>query len=184
MKIVFSVILLMLINHHNASAQLAKGTWLLGGNCSYSATKFNLPGGGLSSTNGALSINPNIGYFLLDKFVLGLKPGYERISVGDVIKQVNNTYKTGSFARYFFLPIEKQTNVFGEASYQYGYSKARNGGSTNINILSGNVGMAAFLNTSVALELSLGYSYYVYDNDPALRSVVAGIGLQFYLDNL
>ena len=56
--------------------QLNKKTWLVGGSGNFSTVKRTYEGASFSSESDDLNLNisPNIGYFIKDKFVIGLKP--------------------------------------------------------------------------------------------------------------
>lgn len=183
MKIISSILILFILTHYTANAQLTKGTWLLGGNGSYRSSKYNVPGG-QDSKQTLIGINGNIGYFVRDKFAIGLKPGYERYDAVDFSRYISNEYKIGPFVRLYFLPNERQVNLFAELSHQFGYRSVKGGGSFNNNNFSGLAGVAAFLNTTIALEFTLGYSYYLYNNNTGdVKSIIAGVGFQFHLEN-
>jgi len=164
-------------------SQLNKNTWLIGGNGSYRSSKYEAPSGTFSRQV-LVQLSGNIGYFLIDKFAIGIKPGYGRTEVKDYVdKLINNSYQLGPFVRYYFLQKDKPVNIFSELSYQYGITKTNQGISQNSKNFSGNGGCAVFFNSSVALEFTLGYSSYLYNNNIGkVKSVLAGIGFQFHLE--
>ncbi len=171
----------LLLSAFNSTAQLDKKTWLVGGNASFRSSKYN-EAGGLNSKQTLVNLNGNTGYFILDKLPIGVKPGYSRTVVNDFQKDVTNIYIIGPFVRYYFLQKENSLNVFSELSYQYGITKTNQGVKQNSNNFSGTGGCAVFFNNSVALEFTLGYSTFLYnDNKGKVNSVIAGIGFQFHL---
>ncbi len=179
-------ILLFLITsafYNNADCQITKDNWMIGGAASFRSSKYN--GASTKETNSQLS--GDVGYFIVDKLAIGLKLGYEETGTKGNSNPINdmnvNTYNIGPFVRYYFLPAEKYVNIFSELSYQYGLMKTSQGVSQNSNNYSGVLGCAAFFNSSVALEFTLGYSYYLYNNNTGkVNNVIAGIGFHFHLE--
>ncbi len=171
--------------YNHADCQITKGNWMIGGAASFKSSKYDF--GGVSSKQTLVQLSGDVGYFIIDKFAIGLKLGYERTGINGSSNPLNNvnanTYNIGPFARYYFLPAEKYVNIFSELSYQYGLMKTSQGASQNSNNFSGLVGCAAFFNSSVALEFTLGYSSYLYNNNAGkVNNVIAGIGFHFHLE--
>jgi len=145
-----------------SSAQLTKNNWLVGGTGNFLASKHSYSSPTYSSSSDRLEINlsADIGYFIIDKFAFGLKPGYSKYK-----DQVNgpgggysnqNTINIGPFARYYFLKADKDFNILTDVSYQHGFywftpTKG------NINIFSVSAGPVVYFNSSVGLEFLLGY---------------------------
>lgn len=166
--------------YNHADCQITKGNWMIGGAASFMASKYDL--GGVSSKQTVAQLSGDVGYFIVDKLAAGLKPGYGRSETNSP-HNVVNTYAIGPFVRYYFLPTERHVNIFSELSYQYGLKKTNQGISQNSNNLSGVLGCAAFFNSSVALEFTVGYSSYLYNNNAGkVNSVIAGIGFHFHLE--
>lgn len=161
-------------------SQITRDNWLLGGAASFRASKYAL--GGVSSKQNIVNLSGDVGYFIIDKFAVGLKPGYSRTETNSP-HNISNTYEIGPFVRYYFLPVERYVNIFSDLSYQYGFLKTNQGVKQNSNNFSGLLGCAAFFNRSVALEFTVGYSSYLYNNNAGkVNSVIAGIGFHFYLE--
>jgi hypothetical protein len=127
-----------------ADSQITKRNWMIGGSGSFRSSKYE-------TTNSVyqkqilLNLSGNVGYFIIDKLPVGLKPVYERIEAKGFDRTVVNVYALGPYARYYFLPSDKYVNIFSELSYQYGITKTNQGSTTNSNNLSGLIGCAAFL---------------------------------------
>ncbi|MGE5107959.1 MAG: outer membrane beta-barrel protein, partial [Sphingobacteriales bacterium] len=161
--------------------QINKNNWMIGGAASLRASNYDL-GGGFSSKQTIVQLSGDVGYFIIDKLAIGLKPGYSRTETNNP-HIIANAYEIGPFVRYYFLPKEKYVNIFSELSYQYGIMKTNQGVSQNSNNFSGLIGCAAFFNSSVALEFTLGYSSYLYNNNSGkVNSVIAGVGFHFHLE--
>lgn len=148
----------------NASAQLDKGVWLVGGTGSLLASKVEYTIPAMSYVYNAdrlnISVSPNIGYFIVDKFALGLKTNYTKSKeqgngLGGGYSN-ENRFSLGPFARYYFLNKDKQYNILSELSYQYGFYwfKPNKGNSNTFNIAAGS---AVYFNSSVGLEFLVGY---------------------------
>jgi hypothetical protein len=185
MKKTILLILISFTFYNNADSQITKGNWMIGGAASFKSSKYDYGGVSLKQTIAQLS--GDVGYFVIDKLAIGLKPGYEKTGTkgnSNPLNDVNvNSYNIGPFARYYFLPVEKYVNIFSELSYQYGLMKTSQEVSQNSNNFSGVLGCAAFFNSSVALEFTLGYSHYLYNNNAGkVNSVIAGIGFHFHLE--
>ena len=154
---------------------------MIGGSASYKSSKYE-GSGSINSKQTLLQLSGDVGYFVIDKFATGLKPEYDRTETNNP-HNIINTYGIGPFVRYYFLPAERYVNIFSELSYQYGLMKTNQGVSQNSNNFSGLLGCAAFFNSSVALEFTVGYSSYLYNNNAGkVNSIVAGIGFHFHLE--
>lgn len=183
-RIYLIVIIVFAANY--ANCQLTKGNWMIGGGASFRSSKYETNTSAYSKQT-LVNLSGDVGYFIIDKLAIGLKPGYERTGTkgnSNPLNDINvNTYNIGPFARYYFLDAEKYVNIFSEVSYQYGIMKTSQGVSQNSNNFSGVLGCAAFFNSSVALEFTLGYSSYLYNNNSGkVKSIIAGIGFQFHLE--
>ena len=99
-------------------SQITKDNWLLGGSGTFSHDKTTFSTGESVSTQ--LSINPRIGYFVADRFAVGLYGNYERGSTkSNNIKPNYTNYGVGPFIRYYFLPLENRTNLLLETNGAY-----------------------------------------------------------------
>jgi hypothetical protein len=147
-----------------AFGQLTKGHWLVGGNGRFYSYKNEIVSS-VSTTNGKytqIDVSPNIGYFLADKFALGLKTTISSIKgdfsvAGGVGTGGSNTqrYLFGAFGRYYFLEAEKQTNILVDANYQTGIIRGL--GKGTVSNLSISAGPVIYFNTSVGIEFLVGY---------------------------
>jgi len=170
---------------YTAKSQISKGNWMVGGSGSFSSNNN-------SSTNEKItniSIYPNIGYFVLDKFSSGLKISYSYQRNSYNGHGVNtNSFNVGPFVRYYFLNKERQLNIFTEAEYLYGtyatvgFYPISNGRSDRYSIALGSV---IYFNNSVGLELSISY----YNNkditqDIKNNGIQMSLGFQIHLERL
>lgn len=165
--------------------QITKGNWLIGGNATLKATKYRA-GVAYNQNITEIEVNPNIGYFLLDKFSAGLKTGIglRRAKFNDDDVQNTTTLKVGPFVRYYFLPVSNMVNILAEGSYQYTTGK----NTLKANTISFFTGPVIFLNNVVGLEFLLGYSSVKYsmqtgvDNSAADNSILVNVGFQIHLE--
>ncbi len=89
----------------SSKAQITKDNWLVGGSASFSNSKQNLIYSADKNSDVSFSILPNIGYFITDKFALGLSPGVSfRQSKSNNVKSNVSSYAIGPFAKYYLLP--------------------------------------------------------------------------------
>jgi hypothetical protein len=126
-------------------------------------------------------VAPNIGYFFIDKFAAGIKGlvNHEKTGLGSASDK-QTYYGIGPFARYYFLPIDRQINVFSEGNYQHYILNPGNEGSNSYNFLLGTV---VFFNSSVGLELTAGYSLTNYTkSDLKYKIFQLGLGFQIHLE--
>lgn len=146
-----------------SNCQITKGNWLIGGLANFLSSKSIYTSPNLSQTQDRvdIKISGSIGYFLLDKFALGLRPSYSK-SKGEVegsggnINTNENRFEFGPYVRYYFLNSDKQYNILFDLNYQYGFYwfKPTTG---NINTFTASVGPVIYFNTTVGLEFLLGY---------------------------
>ena len=128
MKKVLTSISLTIFFLNCAKSQITKHNWLLGGNINYSSTNFNSENFGVPHNLNTLQINPNIGYFPLDKFATGIKIGIEKINVKEPGTSGYNRYTNlnlGPFVRYYLLKPINNINILTEGAYLYGFEKGK-----------------------------------------------------------
>ena len=191
-KRVLSIIIAVFI-FCNASSQITKKNWIVGGNAGLTHTNNNSSSSTLYK-NTALSISPNIGYFIFDKFVAGaklsillLKYGYTQSSGGGTISYSTKSqfYNLGPFARYYFLKTDKRANIFIEGVYQYQLRKDISPSSNSkqsANVFMINAGPVIYFNSSVGVEFTIGYSSLKYSGISGSNNTIqTSIGLQIHL---
>jgi hypothetical protein len=188
-----SSFLILSVFFSNVQAQLSKGTWLLGGTASLSATRNSYSSTVINSTWDEVNIKilPSIGYFLADKFSVGFRPGYTKIKAETAGPGGGNTNENrldfGLFTRYYFINADKSFNVLSDVGYQYGTYWFTPTKGTRHNF-SASAGIAAFFNTSVAVEMLIGYYIQTEkrrDPENALieyRGLQMSIGFLFHLE--
>ena len=201
----FTLFIILITAYSAAKCQIDKGNWLVGGNGSLALSKGEIISNlGTQKTNYTdLSILPNIGYFLFDRFAIGLKPKYtySKYKSGDLINNGNivgsggysltNWLDIGPFARYYILPSDQRINFLTEFDYSYGWSFVSPRKSTRYNY-SVYGGPSVFFNSTASIELLIGYNSLKINN-PAVstdngftekkNSFQVALGFQIYLQN-
>ena len=179
-------------------AQLDKGVWLVGGTGSFYSYKEDLstPTSIQISKYTSIDMAATFGYFISDKFTAGLRPSFSSYK-GVVVNTTGGTnqykFSIGPFVRYYFLNKDKPFNILFDASYQLGINKLLRSPKEKgkFNTLSIMGGSEIFFNSSVGLEILLGYSSKVLsiDNTPnAINITKKGfqttVGFTFHLEKL
>jgi hypothetical protein len=192
MKFLFTISLICLFTI-NANSQLTEGIWLLGGTASLYSTKntYSTDVANQTSDNLQIGVAPSVGYFIADKFALGLSSTYtkskvEVTSVGGLYTN-ENRFDFGPFARYYFLNIDKQYNLLADINYQYGlyWFTPRKG---DRHTLSASIGTVVFFNSSVGFELLFGYYSQKESINDQIRTayekkgLLMTIGFKFHLE--
>lgn len=164
-----------------SAGQISKGTRLIGGNATFSSyhNKSQLFG-----TNDHLSIGiqPKIGLFFIDRFAGGLSLNWSFTKYKSPSVKVSELV-IGPFLRYYFLPSANKVNIFGETSYQYGVRKQTGNPRVKSNNFSFLTGPVVFLNQSVGVEFTIGYTinkFVDYDGNNSMFQI--GLGVQIHLD--
>ncbi|TAN19057.1 MAG: hypothetical protein EPN37_04180 [Chitinophagaceae bacterium] len=162
---------------NSAHGQLAKGTWMIGGNAVITTYNTHAPVGTQNETS--VSITPAIGYFVIEKFVLGINPRYTLdVSKFNDIRYVTlHSYALGPFVRYYLLPVDHIVNLFTGGSYQYSIGEPGNSITNNYSFF---IGATAFFNSSAAIEITTGFSSTL-DKGFSINSFVINAGFQIYL---
>jgi hypothetical protein len=141
---------------------------------------------GLSKVK-TLDIAPNIGYFIIDRLAVGLRPGLT-LNSSDVpsAKVKSTTYTFAPFIRYYFLKNCDRFNVFADADY--GYSKTNYSDPAYFENYESNaylfaIGPSIFLSENISLEFTVGYKSYK-DNYISKRSttILTQLGFQIHFD--
>ena len=129
-----------------ASAQIEKGTVLVGTSSNLGFNSYS-PSGGGSSTS-VFNIDLKGGYFFIDNLAGGIKLGYTNISSGG---SSNATTTIGAFGRYY---------IQGKFFLGAGISNVSpSSGDSSIEVPL-EAGYAAFINKNIAVEPALNFTKY------------------------
>lgn len=180
-KILFLTIFILLLSFISNS-QITKNNWLLSGNASFSTQK-NSSAASLQYKQTDIQISPTVGYFIVDKFAVGLRPSlvYGRNNLISSSKS-STVFLIGPFVRYYLLNPEQVFNLFAETGYSFG-TISNEGPNTKQNTFSCSAGPVLYFNTAVGLEFIVGYtSTKIVDFEGSNNALRFGIGFQFHLE--
>ena len=191
------LILLLLATTFSCAAfpQLQKKIWLLGGSGNLYSYHENFDFGADDYTAKYVNIglSTSIGYFFANKLCGGLRPDlfYEKGSSSGGGHTNQLRVAVGPFMRYYFLNEERQFNLLADISYQLGINKYLTGsGQGKNNFLSAMTGVEVFFNSSVGLELLIGYQNQLITIDNSAseyssnrKGFQTSIGFHFHLEN-
>jgi hypothetical protein len=196
MKQVF-LILSVCFFSFNSYSQLTKNNWLLGGSGSFYSFNetYTSPTNNTKAKYTNIDFASSFGYFIIDKLAAGLRPTFSSFkgkvtSTGGLVTNTNKL-AVGPFIRYYFLEAEKPFNVLTDISYQIGINRyappLKEKG--KYNTLSIMAGTEIFFNTSVGLEILLGYKERTETIDNSLsmykdtrKGFQASIGFTLHLE--
>lgn len=169
-KTIYTTILICIFSL-TAQSQITKGNWMVGGMGDYinETTTFD---NGTKLKYEVITVKPNVGYFIKDKFAVGISLRfYNHINA--------YRYGVGLFTRYYFLESEKVFNLFTQIHYDYVTNILD--GATNTQFYGVKIGQVVFFNSSVSLEFAFEYEKGILLNasSDAFKAV---IGFQIHLE--
>lgn len=172
----FLIIFSILLFTFSATAQLSKGTWLLGGSGSFYSYNedYSTPTYNNTAKYTSIDFSASLGYFLINKLGAGLRPSFSSFK-GKVTSAgggITNSHKVaiGPFVRYYFLNTDKQFNLLADLSYQFGINQRlgalHSQGKNNTFSIMG--GTEIFFNSTAGMEILLGYNQKILsiENSP------------------
>ncbi|MCL8006597.1 hypothetical protein [Gelidibacter japonicus] len=162
------------------NAQITKGNWLVGGDIAFSYNK-SKPESSVNFKTYNINLSPNVGYFFWNNLALGLRTDFTHsYTKTDSGTSKFDRFLLSPFAKYYFLNESKIVNPFIESSYRFSLINENNSKE-----FSAKGGIAIFLNSSVALEISLNYlNSITNDSFVGSQTVLIGIGIQVHLEKL
>lgn len=170
-KVLFAA--LLLVGTSSAFAQINKGQWLVGGNAGFESWKQ----GDAKGTNFELA--PDAGYFFAKQFAGGLRASIAS-SKDEGDDEAFSSFLVAPFLRYYFMPADKKVSIFADAAYGFGSQGA--GEKQSVNGFKVMAGPAVFLSPNTALEFTLGYQSYKWENaDDRSNSFGVNVGFQIHL---
>lgn len=181
MKKVF-FIALCVMTASTAFSQINKGQWMVGGNASFSSSKFE----DADNTTNTYQLAPNAGYFFINNLVGGFRINLSgtktETELGDF---KSSSVLVSPFVRYYFLPAAEKINVFADLGYGFGSEKAEIGNNDETASVSGfsiAAGPAIFITPNTALELTVGYNSLKYEDvSERYNTLQVGVGFQIHL---
>ena len=191
----FALILSFLFLTITAYCQLDKGIWIVGGSGSFNAyhRDWHTPTYTVIYKNTDIIISPSVGYFIIDKLALGLRPSYllqkqeDRGSTGIASGGIGNSswLELGAFGRYYLLNKDNNYNIVSDISYHYGLQSNFGSNTGHSNTIKALVGPILYFNSSVGVELLVGYNSRreIYDvgNQNVTKGFLTTVGFQIHL---
>lgn len=177
MKKVFFASLVLVLSL-NASAQIKKGQWIVGGSAGFESSKF---GDDDDSKVTSFNLSPNAGYFFINNLAGGARVSFQRMKEeeGDAA----SSFLFAPFLRYYFLPTPQKVNIFADASYGFGSMKFGDE-SESYNQFAISAGPAVFLSPNTALEFTVQYRSEggdAFGGDDRQNHFGVNIGFQVHL---
>lgn len=177
MKIKYFSFTTMILISFFSTAQISEGNWMMGG--SGSVGSFKATNEGNSSESTIFYLSPNVGYFFVDKFAVGVSGQiHYQLFSNEGEKTSNHSYAVSPFIRYYFLQKEKTINIFSEANFEMIKNGSSDRSADKFQIKAGPV---FFLTNSVALEVALNYSIQKTNTDYQNRGIYIDVGFQIHL---
>lgn len=168
------------------NAQITKGNWMVGGNgnFSYSKTENKNNSGSGTTINYTpigtyvITIEPNIGYFFMNKLVGGCKLSYlNAFQEGEKLDPDGMNLGIGPYIRYYFLKEDKTYNLFLEPSY----NRFLSNGLGNASSFAIKSGFVIFMNNSVGFESSISFAK-TSNSKFERNNILIGFGFQIHLE--
>ncbi len=188
------IVIFLILFKSSLNAQISKRYWMMVGSVEISSVKSHQNG---NSTTTLFSITPKVGYFFIDKLAAGLSvnTNFYRYHYENEITNTSSTnrqviYEFGPFVRYYFLSPEKMFNILLEVQDQYGFSEIKNNSQpatrgNSFNSFGFLTGPIVFLNSSVAIEWTCGYSWLKEigssTNNLGTNNFITSVGFQIHL---
>jgi len=131
----------------STSFGFSQGNILLEGNVGFSSTNDK----NTETKTSAFEFNPKAGYFLTDKFALGLELGIgsDKEEVAGTDTDKNSNFNAGVFGRYYFLDLGQRFKTYAEAG---------------VGLMNGKDGLGEFKYSGVEFNAGLGINYFVSDS--------------------
>lgn len=167
---------LLVISGQVTFSQVSKNQWLVGGMVGFETARIDEDG----YTD--FDFSPNAGYFFANKFAGGLRLTFESVKVKDAGDAVSDLL-FAPFLRYYFLPVDKKVNIFGDVSYGFGSISAEDKASKNEFAIQ--AGPSVFVTPNVGLEFTLYYKSAGGDafGDERMNRFGLNVGFQVHLGN-
>lgn len=186
------LLLLFLANSFILFGQITKKNWLVGGTGNFSSRNNSYTNSSISynSKYSDLTISPTVGYFIVDKFAVGLKPSFNWSKAIAYPPGGGNSndkrFMIGPFARYYILSPEKPVNFLIESAFQKGIlrrSGPSKGTNNNLSLMAGPV---VYFNSSVGIEVLAGYASSREEEENFAKvtnkGLLISIGFQIHLE--
>jgi hypothetical protein len=165
-----------------STAQIKKGFWMFGGSGSITAS--TTTSSNIEYKYSSIILKPRAGYFFMNQLAAGLNLEYssQKSGIGSPTRSSSKAMGIGPFIRYYILPPEKMANLLFELNGNYSKNVNSKDGFYQYSFL---CGFVIFLNSSVAVEILLGYQgghSTGSTTKTVSRNFITNIGLQVHLE--
>ncbi len=187
MKKIIGILAFFLFLSSVGYCQFTKGKFIAGGSFSATSNSYKYNDGSTTSKSSSVSVNPQVGYFIVDNFAAGaglsLSHSVYKAPSGSPSGELSsNNISFSPFVRYY---IDK---FFGQATFELGSSKTKTD-NTNFNFKNSgwslSAGYAYLLNEHVAIEPQIGYGTNYVKNDFGNKTTNGNLflkaGIQVYI---
>lgn len=178
MKVSKTLVVLTFFFTTLGNAQITKGNWMVGGSGSFYSQKYEILQ--MVQNSVVLELRPNVGYFLVDNFALGISPQFTYVNSKESESSAAIGYGTGLYARYYLLKSTKKVNILTQVGYTIFGSNSEST-TTKIDLKAGPV---FFFNPKVALEITLNYNKSHLSSTTTIELLSLGVGFQIHLDKI
>lgn len=143
-----------------ASAQITKGSTLLGGNISYSSSKSESSNGNTAQEQSMYTLGLSYGKAIKQNLVIGggFNYGHAESKSGSVDNPKTNIYEAQAFLRKYFQ-LGKNFYLYGQPALTYGQSKTKQVHNTDYR--TENTGWSATLDLSPGLAYALTSKFHL-----------------------
>jgi hypothetical protein len=159
-----------------SNAQIDKGNWMMGGSGRFGNYKTTNSDESFNTTQ--IGINPNIGYFIIDKLAVGTSAQFSFTFFSND-SSIYKAYIISPFLRYYFFESDKKINIFSEVNYEFLRISNNVQKQDNFKV---KAGVVFFLNSSVGIEVALNYSKQKSNLDYENRGIYLDVGFQIHLE--
>lgn len=143
-----------------ASAQITKGSTLLGGNISYASQKYEYSNGNTTQEQSLYTVGLNYGKAIKQNLLVGggFNYGHSESEIGNTPNPKTNIYEAQVFLRKYFQ-LGKIIYVYGEPALTYGQSKTKE--EHNTDYRTENTGWSATLDLTPGLAFALTPKFHL-----------------------
>lgn len=158
-KLVVSALTLMLVSF-TTKAQFKKTEKFVEGTVSYSKS---------TGTDGQYTLNPTVGYFLTDKFAVGVSGEFGKNST-------QNKTGVGAFGRCYVMNVGSKCYVYSQLNVSTSSTKV---GNNKTSVTNANVGLGTnyFVSKNLALSVSVTDLISYTDNGPVSTFSIGFTGI-------
>ena len=138
------------------------GNIIVEGNLSWNSEKDEDPNGDELKTNN-FNFNPKAGYFITDKFAVGVELGIGSNKVedtpngGPTDETKTNTFNAGVFGRYYFLDLGQRFKTYAEVGVGFGSGKTEFNGTETEKTNGVNAGLDLGINYFITPSFAINF---------------------------